>query len=202
MDAGGRMAEKSTDTLGHGRAQNMFQFAGLLFDFLFRHLKKFRKESFSQPVPSNEFSGLLLTAVFENDAVPLYLEEVVSNHQSKNRSGFLILGRLEKFINIRNTFFSQGPDELEEFIDPLSLHSNQWSSSPSAAMGILLHLRLSIHGFGFLFHNFFIKSMMADRSWKEYPQWGQQRRLQFFARRQPEHFTSFSKNCFPQSGHL
>jgi hypothetical protein len=44
--------------------------------------------------------------------------------------------------------------------------------------------------------------MMADRSWKEYPQWGQQRRLQFFASRQPEHFTSFSENCFPHSGHL
>jgi len=44
--------------------------------------------------------------------------------------------------------------------------------------------------------------MIADRSLKEYPQWGQQRRLQFFARRQPEHFTSFSENCFPHSGHL
>jgi len=46
------------------------------------------------------------------------------------------------------------------------------------------------------------KSTMAERSLKEYPQWGQQRRLQFFERRQPAHFTSPSTNSFPQSGHF
>jgi len=88
MDAGGRMTEKSADTLGHGRAQNMFQFAGLLLDFLFRHLKKFRKEPFGQTVSSDELPGFFLASVFENDAVPLYLEKIVPNHQPENRSGF------------------------------------------------------------------------------------------------------------------
>jgi hypothetical protein len=45
------------------------------------------------------------------------------------------------------------------------------------------------------------KSTMAERSLKEYPQWGQQRRLQFFERKHPEvHFISLSKNSFPQRG--
>jgi hypothetical protein len=43
---------------------------------------------------------------------------------------------------------------------------------------------------------------MADRSLKEYPQWGQQRRLQFFERRHPEHFISPSMNSVPQRGHF
>jgi len=46
------------------------------------------------------------------------------------------------------------------------------------------------------------KSTMAERSLKEYPQWGQQRRLQFFEKRQPAHFTSPSTNSFPQRGHF
>jgi hypothetical protein len=46
------------------------------------------------------------------------------------------------------------------------------------------------------------KSTMAERSLKEYPQWGQQRRLQFFEKGQPAHFTSPSENSFPQRGHF
>jgi hypothetical protein len=44
------------------------------------------------------------------------------------------------------------------------------------------------------------KSTMAERSLKEYPQWGQQRRLQFFEKRHPPHFISPSTNSFPQRG--
>jgi hypothetical protein len=43
---------------------------------------------------------------------------------------------------------------------------------------------------------------MADRSLKEYPQWGQHIKLQFFERRHPVHFIAPSLNSFPQRGHF
>jgi hypothetical protein len=67
-------------------------------------------------------------------------------------------------------------------------------------MGASLSLNFFLHDLAFLFKKDLKKSTMADRSLKEYPQWGQQRRLQFFERRHPEHFISPSMNSFPQRG--
>jgi hypothetical protein len=69
-------------------------------------------------------------------------------------------------------------------------------------MGAALSLKLFSHDLAFLFQKDLKKSTMADLSLKEYPQWGQQRRLQFLEKRHPEHFISPSMNSFPQRGHL
>jgi hypothetical protein len=69
-------------------------------------------------------------------------------------------------------------------------------------MGAPLRFRLFSHDFAFLFQRDLTKSTTADRSLKEYPQWGQHIKLQFFERRHPPHFIAPSSNSFPQSGHF
>jgi hypothetical protein len=69
-------------------------------------------------------------------------------------------------------------------------------------MGTSLSLKFFSHDFAFLFQKDFTKSTMADRSLKEYPQWGQHIKLQFFERRHPVHFIAPSSNSFPQRGHF
>jgi hypothetical protein len=68
-------------------------------------------------------------------------------------------------------------------------------------MGPFRIFRVSVHGLFFLQRDF-KKSTRADFSLKLYPQCGQHRRLQFLEKGHPVHFTSFSENSFPQSGHL
>jgi len=63
-------------------------------------------------------------------------------------------------------------------------------------------LLFSIHGSAFLLQKDFKKSTMTDLSLKVYPQWGQQRRLQFLERRHPVHLISPSTNSFPHKGHF
>jgi hypothetical protein len=69
-------------------------------------------------------------------------------------------------------------------------------------MGASLAFQFFFHDFAFLFKKDLTKSTMADRSLKEYPQWGQHIRLQFFERRHPVHFVAPSSNFFPQRGHV
>jgi hypothetical protein len=69
-------------------------------------------------------------------------------------------------------------------------------------MGASLPFKFFFHDFAFLFQKDLTKSTMADRSLNEYPQWGQQIRLQFFASRHPLHFIAASSNSLPQRGHF
>jgi len=74
--------------------------------------------------------------------------------------------------------------------------------SPHPPMGASLLFKFFSHDFAFLFQKDLTKSTMADRSLKEYPQWGQHIKSQLFERRHPEHFISPSTNSFPQRGHF
>src|SRR4030065_955110 len=106
MDAGGGMSEKGAGACRHCRAQDVFEFAGLFFHFLFGHLKNFIEEPLCQTVTSNDLSRLLLPAFFEDHAIAFYFKEIILDHLTENGPRFYVLGRLKKVVHISNSFFS------------------------------------------------------------------------------------------------